>query len=356
MTPAANAASPVDRCASEESGAPIDCVLFDLDGVVYHGPDPITGAVEAISWLHEQSIPVSYVTNNATRTAEVVADHISTLGIRTSPAEVTTSAQVLAGQLAAKFGTGASVYLVGTTGLATALEAEGLRVTRTLDDDPVVIAQGLDPDITYQMIVRACEAITSGIEWWATNPDYSMVGPRSRVPGNGAFIDMLSRLTGAQPTVVGKPSPHMMEFAAHRIGAERPLMVGDRLDTDIEGGNSAGFETALVLTGVHDIHDALRAGPGRRPTYILPSLRSLGTLIVGSDPARAEERPESSETPLPSAGGDSAECRIVDGQLRLDESSRAEVSAVQNALRSAWAATDRGEDIRPGNLPRRIHD
>ncbi|AZL13388.1 sugar phosphatase [Brevibacterium aurantiacum] len=344
MTPVANAAAPVDRRAPEQSGAPIDCVLFDLDGVVYHGPEPISGAVEGINFLHDQSIPVSYVTNNATRTAEVVADHISTLGISTTPAEVTTSAQVLAGKLAAKFGTGALIYLVGTTGLATALESEGLRVTHTLDDDPVAIAQGLDPEISYQRIVDACEAITAGIEWWATNPDYSMVGPRSRVPGNGAFIDMLSKLTGAQPTVVGKPSPHMMEFAAHRCGAQRPLMVGDRLDTDIEGGNSAGFETALVLTGVHDIHDALHANSELRPTYILPSLRSLPRLIAGS------AQPAADETPGPAA------CRIVDGELRVDESAPDSVSTVESALRLAWEAMDRGEDVAPGNLPRRIHD
>lgn len=348
MTPVANATSPVDRCAPEELGAPIDCVLFDLDGVVYHGPDPISGAVEGINSLRDQSIPVNYVTNNATRTAEVVAEHISTLGISTTPAEVTTSAQVLAGQLAAKFGAGAPIYLVGTTGLATALESQGLRVTHTLDDDPVAIAQGLDPDITYQTIVRACEVITSGIEWWATNPDYSMVGPRSRVPGNGAFIDMLSRLTGAHPTVVGKPSPHMMEFAAQRIGAQRPLMVGDRLDTDIEGGNSAGFETALVLTGVHDIHDALRARPGLRPTYILPSLRGLPKLIAGS--CQSTSRPTAEGT------HGSGDWRIVDGELRLDVAAQVESSDVQDALRLAWEAMDRGDDVAPGSLPRRIHD
>nr|WP_275901912.1 HAD-IIA family hydrolase [Brevibacterium zhoupengii] len=318
--------------------------MFDLDGVVYHGPEPISGAAEGINFLHGQSIPVNYVTNNATRTAEVVAEHISTLGISTTPDEVTTSAQVLAGRLAERFGTGALIYLVGTTGLATALESEGLRVTRTLEYDPVAIAQGLDPEITYERIVAACEAITAGIEWWATNPDYSMVGPRSRVPGNGAFIDMLSKLTGAQPTVVGKPSPHMMEFAARRIGAKRPLMVGDRLDTDIEGGNSARFETALVLTGVHDIHDALQAGPGLRPTYILPSLRSLPRLITGSAQSAADETPES------------ATCRIVDGELHLDESAQDRVSTVESALRLAWETMDRGEDVAPGNLPRRIHD
>ncbi|MGO2985116.1 MAG: HAD-IIA family hydrolase, partial [Brevibacterium aurantiacum] len=187
-------------------------------------------------------------------------------------------------------------------------------------------------------------AITAGIEWWATNPDYSMVGPKSRVPGNGAFIDMLAKLTGAQPAVVGKPSPHMMEFAAHRCGAQRPLMVGDRLDTDIEGGNSAGFETALVLTGVHDIHDALHASSELRPTYILPSLRSLPTLITGS------AQPASDET------SGSAACQIVDGELRVDESAQDSVSTVESALRLAWEAMDRGEDVAPGNLPRRIHD
>ena len=345
MTPAANAAASVDRRAPEESGAPIDCVLFDLDGVVYHGPEPISGAAEGINFLHDQSIPVNYVTNNATRTAEVVAEHISTLGISTTPAEVTTSAQVLAGRLAERFGTGALIYLVGTTGLAAALESEGLTLTHNLDEGPVAIAQGLDPGITYESIVRACEAITSGIEWWATNPDYSMVGPRSRVPGNGAFIDMLSKLTGAEPTVVGKPSPHMMEFAARRIGAKRPLMVGDRLDTDIEGGNSAGFETALVLTGVHDIHDALRASPGLRPTYILPSLRGLPKLID------AEDTHGSADGEHGSAGA-----RIVDGELHLDDSAHVGAAIVEDALRLAWEAMDRGEDVAPGNLPRRIHD
>ena len=350
MTSAANVTSSLDRRGPEESGAPIDAVLFDLDGVVYHGPDPISGAVEGINFLHEQAIPVNYVTNNATRTAEVVAEHISTLGISTSPAEVTTSAVVLAQRLAEKFGSGTTIYLVGATGLALALESEGLRVTDTLDDDPVAIAQGLDPEINYQTIVRACEAIESGLEWWATNPDYSMVGPNSRVPGNGAFLAMLSELTGAQPMIVGKPSPHMMEHAAHRLGAHRPLMVGDRLDTDIEGGNAAGFETALVLTGVHDIHDALRARPALRPTYLLPSLRSLPELIAGSAHGNSQQ-----------AAAESAHCRIIDGALQLGDAAgtdtaQAGASDVQSALRIAWEALDRGLDVGPGNLPRRIHD
>ena len=380
MTSAANATSPVDRRAPQQTGAAIDCVLFDLDGVVYHGPDPVPGAVEGISCLHRRSIPVNYVTNNATRTAEAVADHISTLGISTTAAEVTTSAQVLAGRLAAKFKTGAPIYLIGTTGLVAALEAEGLRVTDTLDDNPVAIAQGLDPEIDYPTIVRACEAIESGIEWWATNPDYSMVGPKSRVPGNGAFIDMLSRLTGAAPTVVGKPSPHMMEYAAHRCAGARPIMVGDRLDTDIEGGNAAGFETALVLTGVHDIHDALRASPSLRPSYLLPSLRSLPELISSSagdasqtspvttlpsaDRTQAEGAPGEGASGEGAPGNDTsghatsetAACRIVDGQLHLRDGARAQVADVQDALRLAWKATDRGHDVGPGNLPRRIHD
>ncbi|MFC9444541.1 HAD-IIA family hydrolase, partial [Brevibacterium sp. NPDC056947] len=254
-------------------------MLFDLDGVVYHGPDAIPGAVDGIADLHERDIPVGYVTNNATRTAEVVADHISALGIPTATTVVITSAQVLAARLSEEFGTGAPILLVGTTGLREALESEGLKIVGSLDDSPVALAQGLDPHIDYAGIVRAAEAITAGLDWWATNPDFSMVGPASRVPGNGAFVDMLAQLTGRTPHIVGKPSPDVMTHAGHRLGARRPLMVGDRLDTDIEGANRAGFDSALVLTGVHDLHDALAADPIRRPAFVLPTLAGLPRVL-----------------------------------------------------------------------------
>src|SRR5699024_5496146 len=142
--------------------------------------------------------------------------------------------------------------------------------------------------IDYEKIVLACRIIRSGAEWWASNPDYSLLTEIGRVPGNGAFVDLISRLTETEPIIVGKPAPHMMEFAAGRLGAHRPLMVGDRLDTDIEGGRAAGFDTALVLTGIHDIHDALAAAPERRPTFILPSLRGLEALIDGHDRSGTE--------------------------------------------------------------------
>src|SRR5699024_1973626 len=126
-----------------------------------------------------------------------------------------------------------------------------------------------------------------------------------RIPGNGAFVDLIARLTDTTPNIVGKPAPHMMEFAAGLLGAKRPLMVGDRLNTDIEGGCAAGIDTALVLTGIHDIHDALRAEPGRRPTFILPSLRGLKALITGGD--------------------------------------RGESARIEGELRRAWTAIDAGE-------------
>ncbi|WP_210602511.1 HAD-IIA family hydrolase [Brevibacterium oceani] len=268
---------------TEPSDTPIDCVLFDLDGVVYHGPRAIDGAVDGINWLHDHAIPVNYVTNNATRTPETVADHISRIGIDTSTDEVTTSAQVLAERLAERFGKGARIHLIGTTGLRTALDAASLEITDSADANPVAVAQGLDPHIDYDTIVRACEIIRSGAEWWASNPDYSLLTDTGKVPGNGAFVELMARLTDTEPVIVGKPAPHMMEFAADRLGARRPLMVGDRLNTDIEGGNAAGIDTALVLTGIHDIHDALRAEPERRPTFILPNLRSLPALITAGD-------------------------------------------------------------------------
>jgi glycerol 3-phosphatase-2 len=290
---------------SETPDVPIDCVLFDLDGVVYHGSRAVDGTAEGINWLHSQHIPVNYVTNNATRTPEATAEKITGVGINATVDEVTTSAQVLAERLAERFGPGARIHLLGTTGLHIALEDAGLEITDTLDAKPVAIAQGLDPNIDYQAIVRACEIIRSGAEWWASNPDFSLLTESGKVPGNGAFIDLISRLTDTEPVIVGKPAPHMMEFAAGRLGARRPLMVGDRLNTDIEGGNAAGIDTALVLTGIHDIHDALRAAPERRPTFILPNLRGLEALITGSD--------------------------------------RGESSQVEAELRRAWAAIDAGD-------------
>ena len=289
---------------SETTDVAIDCVLFDLDGVVYHGSRAVDGAAEGINWLHSQHIPVSYVTNNATRTPEATAEKISEVGISVSADEVTTSAQVLAERLAERFGPGARIHLLGTTGLRTAVEDAGLEITDTLDAKPVAIAQGLDPNIDYQAIVGACGIIRSGAEWWASNPDFSLITESGEIPGNGAFIDLIARLTDAEPVIVGKPAPHMMEFAANRLRARRPLMVGDRLDTDIEGGRAAGFDTALVLTGIHDIHDALYAAPARRPTFILPSLRGLEALITGGD--------------------------------------RSESTAVEAELRRAWEAIDAG--------------
>ncbi|UVI34698.1 HAD-IIA family hydrolase [Brevibacterium spongiae] len=323
MTSSVEQAHTSNGSAPETPGVPIDCVLFDLDGVVYHGTHAIDGAADGINWLHSQQIPVNYVTNNATRTAEATAQKITGLGINATADEVTTSAQVLAERLAERFGTGARVHLVGTTGLRIALEDAGLEITDSPDAEPVAIAQGLDPHIDYETIVRACTIIRSGAEWWASNPDFSLITETGKVPGNGAFVELMARLTDTQPVIVGKPAPHMMEFATDRLGARRPLMVGDRLNTDIEGGRAAGYETALVLTGIHDIHDALRAEPQRRPTYILPNLRGLTALITGGD--------------------------------------RSEAERVETALHEAWAAIDAGDTdaeavLAEGTLPRTIDD
>ena len=321
MTLTAEQDNTADGCLPESQGTPIDCVLFDLDGVVYHGNHAIDGAADGINWLHTQSIPVNYVTNNATRTAEATAEKITGMGVDASADEVTTSAQVLAERLAERFGPGARVHLLGTTGLRIALEDAGLEITDSLDANPVAVAQGLDPEIDYAKIVRTCDIIRSGAEWWASNPDFSLLTETGKVPGNGAFVELIARLTDATPVIVGKPAPHMMDFAAGRLGAHRPLMVGDRLNTDIEGGCAAGIDTALVLTGIHDVHDALRAGPGSRPTFILPNLRGLEALITGTD--------------------------------------RGESGRIEAELRRAWAAIDAGETdaeavLAEGRLPRRI--
>src|SRR5699024_8863061 len=176
------------------------------------------------------------------------AGKITGLGIDTTAEEVTTSAQVLAERLAERFGPGARVHLLGTTGLRVALETAGLQITDTVDEAPVAIAQGLDPDIDYEKIVLACRIIRSGAEWWASNPDYSLLTEIGRVPGNGAFVDLISRLTETEPIIVGKTAPHIMEFAAGPLGAHRPPPVGARPDPDSARRRPARWGSATGST------------------------------------------------------------------------------------------------------------
>ncbi|HKF30984.1 MAG TPA: HAD-IIA family hydrolase [Jatrophihabitantaceae bacterium] len=252
-----------------------DVALLDLDGVVYVGASEVDGAAAALASARELGMRLAFVTNNAARPPSAVAAHLSELGVPAVPGEVITSAQAAAHYLAERLPAGSRVLVVGTTGLVEALSERGLVAVSGADDQPSAIVQGYSPDTNWRMLAEGAVAIRRGLPWVATNLDATVPSSRGPLPGNGSLVAALRHATGATPVSTGKPDPSMHRETVERSGARRPLVVGDRLDTDIEGANAVGCASMLVLTGVTSAADLLAAPERQRPSYIAQGLRGL---------------------------------------------------------------------------------
>jgi glycerol-1-phosphatase len=249
-----------------------DCLLVDLDGTVFRGSRPTEGAVQSLAEVDSRTL---FVTNNATRSADQVAEHLRDLGFTATADDVVTSAQSAAHLLAKQLPPGSRVLIVGTEALAGEITAAGLQPVRRFDEDPVGVVQGLSLSIAYHDLAEAALAIRAGALWVASNVDATLPTERGLLPGNGSLVALLRTATGAEPQVAGKPGPQLMHDAVGRGDFRAPLVVGDRLDTDIEGANAAELPSLMVLTGVNSARDAVYAKPAQRPTYIGHDLRSL---------------------------------------------------------------------------------
>ncbi|MEV0527245.1 HAD hydrolase-like protein [Streptomyces sp. NPDC050439] len=255
-----------------------DTALLDLDGVVYAGGRAIDHAVESLGTARSGGMHLAYVTNNALRTPDAVAEHLSELGIATDAADVITSAQAAARLVSEQVPEGARVLVIGGEGLRVALRERGLEPVESADDAPVAVVQGYGgPDMAWGRFAEACFAIARGVPWFASNTDLTIPSARGIAPGNGAAVEVVRIATGAEPQVAGKPLPPMHRETILRTGAERPLVVGDRLDTDIEGAFNGEVDSLLVLTGVTDGAQLLAAPPEHRPTYVDADLRGMLT-------------------------------------------------------------------------------
>ncbi|WP_341392499.1 HAD-IIA family hydrolase [Arthrobacter sp. G119Y2] len=252
-----------------------DAVLSDLDGVVYAGPHAIAGAVEALQRLEGAGVQLAYVTNNASRSSETVAAHLRELGAPATAETVFGSAQAGAELLAAQVPAGATVLVTGSAWLTEQVREQGLVPVHSADDRPDAVIQGFDPGLGWKDLAEAAFAVERGAVWVATNTDMSIPQARGIAPGNGTLVAAVAAATGRTPLVAGKPEAPLFLTAARHLGSETPLVVGDRLDTDILGGNNAGFATALVFTGVDTPHTALAARTAERPTYLLADLDAL---------------------------------------------------------------------------------
>jgi HAD superfamily hydrolase (TIGR01450 family) len=269
------ASGPLAEGSSTPPCAGYDVALLDLDGVVYVGPDAVPGVPEAMASVREAGMRLGFVTNNAARTPEDVAEHLTRLGLPAEPAAVITSSQAAATVVAGQWPAGSRVLAVGGPGVAAALGAAGLTVVDRAEDDPVAVVQGYGTGVGWAQLAEAVVAVRKGARHVATNTDATIPSPRGPLPGNGAMVAVVSAITGQEPLVTGKPDPAMHAECVRRTGAHRPLVVGDRLDTDIEGARRAGADSLLVLSGVTDPAALLAAPPAQRPDLLAPDAAGL---------------------------------------------------------------------------------
>jgi glycerol 3-phosphatase-2 len=257
----------------------VDVVLADLDGVVYAGAGALPYAIESLNRSRDGR-RLGYITNNASRTDASVAGHLSELGLETAPSEVVTSPQAAMRLLVERIAPGATVLVVGGDGLVSELEKSGFAVTRSAEDSPAAVVQGFAPEVGWAQLAEAAYALAlpeeeGGIPWIATNTDWTIPQARGIAPGNGTLVSAVHTAVGRLATVAGKPEVPIFEEAVARFGAQHPLFLGDRLDTDILGANRAGIPSAFVLTGIDRPKHVLAAPTGSQPTYILGDLREL---------------------------------------------------------------------------------
>jgi 4-nitrophenyl phosphatase len=251
----------------------IKAILFDLDGTVYHGQNPVPGAVDFLQLLRSEGFPFLYFTNRATRSAAAVCQQIQDYGLECTPSEVLTSAVASAQRVA-----GSRVYMIGEEGLEEALHDAGCELA---EDDVEWVVVGLDRQVTYEKIDTAARLVRGGARFVATNPDRMMNTEKGIAAGNGAVVAAVAAASGVKAEVIGKPGRFMFEVALEQLGlpAEQVLMVGDNLETDILGGLKAGLQTVLLLTGVAQREDVERLGI--EPHHVCADFEELSEMVFG---------------------------------------------------------------------------
>ena len=271
-----------------------DVALLDLDGVVYTGQGAVQGAVQALARARATGLRLAFVTNNASRSPSAVAAHLSRLGVPATSDDVVTSAQAAASVIAARVPAGSPVLVAGAIGLRLALRARGLRPVSVAKDNPAAVVVGYSPDMSYGLLAEAGLAVRAGALFVAANVDKTLPTPRGLQPGNGSIVQVIATATGIEPLVAGKPEPPLHHEAMRRTGAKRPLVVGDRLDTDIEGAARGDADSMLVLTGVSTPQELVLAPPSQRPNYITADLAGLlePQPLVGVVRGSVGERPD----------------------------------------------------------------
>lgn len=309
-------------------------LICDLDGVVYRGPLALPGAIEALNAVVAADVGLVFATNNAARSPGVVGEHLQLLGLGPTGWSVVTSAQAAATFLASRLAPGATVLAIGGAGVGKALVEVGLapinasELSETTRVEAVVQGAGLG--VNWRDLTEVAYAVQAGAIWVATNLDATIPTSRGIAPGNGAFVGAVRTATSVVPHATGKPAAALFDLARTRLGTShsQTLVVGDRLDTDIEGAQSAALDSLCVLGGACTLEDLAFAPVELRPTYA-----AFGLAGVLEPLQRLVPKP-SPEIEISSQGWVTVR--------RMDEEP---LTVLWALLSAAWAAADAGDEL-----------
>ena len=275
-----------------------DSLFLDLDGVVYRGAEAIDGAVEAINRAASLGKKIAYITNNASRTPQAIAEQLNGYGLTVQPEQIIGSAAAGVRLLATKVPAGAKVLVVGGEGLRREVSDSGFELVEDASSQPDAVIQGFSKDIGWQQLAEAAFAIQAGAVWVATNQDWTLPLERGIAPGNGTLVGAVHTAVGILPEFAGKPFRPIFDAALQQMQVQRPLMIGDRLDTDIKGAITAGIQSATVMTGVVGNKELLGAKTDERPNFVLTDMNDLFADYPEAKPTKHGVRVGKSEVEL----------------------------------------------------------
>jgi HAD superfamily hydrolase (TIGR01450 family) len=303
-----------------------DSLLLDLDGVVYRGKKAIAGAVESITKAQRLGKSVGYITNNASRTPSQIAMQLREFGISIEDHQIIGSARAAAKLLAGKIPSGSKVLVVGGEGLRTEVEALGFSLVASSEELPSAVIQGFSPEVGWKDLAEAAFAIQNGAIWIATNQDWTLPLEKGIAPGNGTLVGAVHTAVGILPEFAGKPFRPIFDSALSELGFQKPLVIGDRLDTDIKGAVAAGLESAAVLTGIVGNKELLGAKSDERPNYILTDLSELFS-----------DYPKPKRTKSSVSFGQS-EVEIIGDRLMISAGNPSAVDTIRAATDLVWSS------------------
>ncbi|HCG2963375.1 TPA: HAD-IIA family hydrolase [Corynebacterium striatum] len=307
-----------------------DSLLLDLDGTVWEGGQPLQCVVDVINSC---GVPAVYVTNNASRSPQAVSEMLREIGLHADAEHVVTSAQAALVLMGAEIPAGSKVLIIGADSFRALARDAGYEVVNSADDKPAAVLQGMDKSVGWEQLSEAAYAINNGAKFYASNLDTSLPTERGFAVGNGALVGAVAAATGVEPISAGKPEPAMFTYAAKKIGSKKPLAVGDRLNTDIAGGNTAAMDTFHVLTGVSGELELIEAPVEHRPTFVGAGFHelSLPTAVA-----------------KPSAQGDfRARVDGYDIVLQGGNPKSTSIQALRTVLEVAWAMPEPPRYIQP---------